>query len=434
VLTVCAPPVGNQEGNVTISLPGDGGGRAIAGEVLDNLVYVMVFSGPGGGQMRVTTLPGEHSVTLTLDLGDWTVRVDASVNGTPFGSGEADFRVRSGGNNSVTITMKTLDLPVTESLSVLADIAARLGSPELAYRGRSDSDPIPLAVTLDLADASEGWAPLLDTIGESKKFVALNLSACTMGGSLEFDPDISVIYGKNWIVSLVLPDAAASIADGTGITGTDHIFNHLSALKRVEGEYVTTIGEYAFDRCTGLGSVNFPAAQTIGVAAFRDCTSLGSVSLPEAQTIGGWAFDGCTSLSSVSLPKAQTIGSSAFGGCTGLGSVSLPKAQTIGMTAFGNTGTGDLTVTLGGTPPELGPGMFFSVSGSKTVTVRVPASASGYAASLPATYTSAENTIDGPHWGEGFRGIGWDNSGAGAYPGTDPVNEFISLTVETYAP
>jgi hypothetical protein len=76
--------------------------------------------------------------------------------------------------------------------------------------------------------------------------------------------------------------------------------------------------------------------------------------------------------------------------------------------------------------------MFDYVSGSKTVTVKVPVLATGYAASLPSAYTGAENNIGGPYWGEGFRGKGWES---GAYPGTPgTVNTRVSLTVETYVP
>jgi hypothetical protein len=173
----------------------------------------------------------------------------------------------------------------------------------------------------------------------------------------------------------------------------------------------------------------------VGDGAFEGCTGLSSVSLPAAQTIGEWAFSGCTSLGSVSLPAAQTIGEWAFSGCTGLSSVSLPAAQTIGDQAFLSPGTGDLTVILGGPPPELGTAMFNMVPGSKTVTVKVPAGEAAWNGQT-GTFEGAENTIGGPYWGEGFRGIGWDNSGAGAYPAVNPGMVFtnISLTVEAYTP
>jgi hypothetical protein len=427
VLAACAPPVGNQEGNVTLSLPG-GGSRAIAGEVLDKLVYVMVFSGPGGEQVTVTTLPGESSVTLTLSLGGWTVRANASVEGIPFGSGEAGFRVLGGRSNPVSLEMKTLGLTVAEPFSTITAIEGWLGSPELAYRGRSESDPIPLPVTLDFSGmGGTAWTSLLGAISSKDKFVALDLSACTLSTSnAVFNPSSTVSDGKNKIVSLVLPATATRIADGTT---SDPTFKDFRALKSVKGGAVETIGEKAFYECTSLGSVHFPVAKTIGEVAFGSCTGLSSVNLPVAQTIGMQAFIGCTGLGSVSLPEAQTIDLAAFSGCTGLGSVSLPVVKTIGNTAFGNTGTGALTVTLDDTPPELGVGMFASVYGSKPVTVRVPSGVTDWT-SKTGTFEDAENITDGPHWGEGFRGKGWD----GTNYRTGTVNTSIFLRVETYAP
>jgi hypothetical protein len=69
--------------------------------------------------------------------------------------------------------------------------------------------------------------------------------------------------------------------------------------------------------------------------------------------------------------------------------------------------------------------MFYQVNDPKFVTVKVPGTASGYAASLPATYSGADTT---DNWGNGFRGGGWN--GSSMRSGT--VNSNIRLTVETY--
>jgi hypothetical protein len=392
-------------------------------------------------------------VTLTLAPGGWTVRADAALGGIPFGSGEAGFRIAGGGAHYVTITMTSFFY--TTFTAIYDTLASAPG-------GLTAADPVPLPVSLDL---STGWIPLLTAIQSAGKYVALDLSACTMGGGTEFDPDSSVSTGKNRIVSLILPNTAVSIKADT--TYSNPTFDHFSALKRVEGKYVETIGEnafgdctdlssvnfpaaqtigeqafdgctglgpvslpaaqtigrYAFNRCTGLGPVSLPLAQTIGARAFYHCTSLISVSLPAAQTIGDQAFDGCTDLGSISLPAAQTIDWQAFYGCTGLSSVSLPAAQTINWNAFGSTGiTESLTITLGGTPPKLGTEMFTGVSGgTKTVTVNVPSAAFSAYGPVPA------NTTD-DNWGNAFRGKGWN--GSVYFTGT--VNGNVSLAFTTY--
>ena len=87
---------------------------------------------------------------------------------------------------------------------------------------------------------------------------------------------------------------------------------------------VTSIGGYAFNRCSGLTSIIIGNDVTsIGEAAFEDCSELTSITIPDGvEIIGGWAFDGCSSLTSVSLPNSITsIGRSAFDSCSGLTSI-----------------------------------------------------------------------------------------------------------------
>ena len=75
---------------------------------------------------------------------------------------------------------------------------------------------------------------------------------------------------------------------------------------------VTSIGSYAFDRCSGLTSVTIPNSVTsIGINAFRDCYSLTSVTIPNSVTsIGEWAFFCCYGLTSVT---SEIIVPFAFG-------------------------------------------------------------------------------------------------------------------------
>lgn len=100
---------------------------------------------------------------------------------------------------------------------------------------------------------------------------------------------------------------------------------------------VISIGEYAFDLCESLISVDIPDSVTsIGVAAFSDCTNLSSAPLPDSITsIGAWAFV-YTGLTSVTIPNGVTsIEEAVFGGCHALASVSIPDSVTyIGYQAF----------------------------------------------------------------------------------------------------
>ena len=137
---------------------------------------------------------------------------------------------------------------------------------------------------------------------------------------------------------------------------------------------VTSIGDYAFARCTGLTSVTIPDSVTsIGYSAFKDCNKLtiiyytgdiagwceisgldslmsssrtlyisdkkveGDLTIPDSVTsIGESAFVGCTGLTSVTIGNGVTsIGWDAFSGCSGLTSVTIPGSVTsIGYSAF----------------------------------------------------------------------------------------------------
>ena len=101
---------------------------------------------------------------------------------------------------------------------------------------------------------------------------------------------------------------------------------------------VTSIGESAFENCSGLTSVTIPNSVTsIGVWAFYECSGLTSITIPNSVTsIGESAFSWCSSLTSVTIPNSVTsIGRSAFYGCSGLTSVTIPNSVTsIGNRAF----------------------------------------------------------------------------------------------------
>ena len=155
-----------------------------------------------------------------------------------------------------------------------------------------------------------------------------------------------------------------------------------------ENSQLTTIGDYAFQGCTGLASIVIPdSVTTIGEDAFRDCTSLTSITLPfvgatkdgtenthfgyifgassylinsdcvptslkeviitGGTTIGDYAFALCTSLTSIVITDSvTTIGEYAFIGCTSLTSITIPDSvTTIGSSAFyGFTSLTSITV------------------------------------------------------------------------------------------
>lgn len=83
-------------------------------------------------------------------------------------------------------------------------------------------------------------------------------------------------------------------------------------------ETVTTIGNSAFEFCSGLASIVLPSNLTkIGNRAFYSCSTLDSISIPNSvTTIGDSAFQNCTFLKSIVIPDSVTsLGEFAFSSC-----------------------------------------------------------------------------------------------------------------------
>ena len=106
-------------------------------------------------------------------------------------------------------------------------------------------------------------------------------------------------------------------------------------IKVIIGTDVTTIGNYTFNGCTSLVSIELPASvTTIGNYAFQNCSSLEITELPAGMTsIEDCTFQGCTSLKLTELPAGvTTIGNYAFQDCSSLVLTELPA----GVTTIGN--------------------------------------------------------------------------------------------------
>jgi hypothetical protein len=225
-------------------------------------------------------------------------------------------------------------LPLTSTTM----LTSYLGS----FSANTTATPITVKMNMGLGDttaAGSGWENILSSIGTAGKYVAVDLSPCAMTGTA-FGRNASTT-GKNRVVSLTLPNAAASIANATSFANSPfggYPNGPYTSLTSISSAALTSIGDYAFSGCTSLTSVSFPEATTIGNNAFANCTGLTNITsefFPKVISIGEGTFSGCTNLASVSFPKLTAIPNLAFQGLTKLASVSFPEATTIGMIAFG---------------------------------------------------------------------------------------------------
>ena len=148
--------------------------------------------------------------------------------------------------------------------------------------------------------------------------------------------EIIEIDGLRYNIISKVKAAEVYLSSGTSYSG-DIIIPSTVTYEGVEYK-VSSIGNSAFNGCTGLTSITIPNSVTfIGNSAFNGCTGLTSITIPNSVTsIGNSAFSSCTGLTSISIPNSVTsIGNSAFSGCTGLTSITIPNSvKNIGVAAF----------------------------------------------------------------------------------------------------
>jgi len=170
-----------------------------------------------------------------------------------------------------------------------------------------------------------------------------------------------------------------TLADTTSIG--DYAFNRCSGLTSIDiSDGVTSIGNSAFYGCSGLTSISIPNSVTsIGTGAFNGCSSLTSCTIGSGVTsIGQNVFYRCSGLTSCTIGSGvTTIGTSAFYGCSGLTSIVIPNSVTsIGSSAFRNC-SGLTSIVSNATPaPTIQSSTFRDVKSGGTL--RVPQGSSGY--------------------------------------------------------
>ena len=145
-----------------------------------------------------------------------------------------------------------------------------------------------------------------DAFGSCESLTSINVDS----NNEKYMSDNGVLYTKDKKILIQYPSKKE---------GTEYLI-----LQGVE-----SIGESAFNECTGLTNITIPDSVTsIGNFAFCECTSLTRIIIPDSVTsIGNFAFSYCTSLTSITISNSVTsIGKYAFKYCSNLTSITIPSS------------------------------------------------------------------------------------------------------------
>ena len=229
---------------------------------------------------------------------------------------------------------------------VIPDSVTSIG--DYAFSGCSSLSNIviPDSVT-DIGNGAFSGCLLLEYISIPKSVICLNENPFSdWKGVLEclshnfiYEDDVLFNKDKSKIVSFrnqkiesyIIPDSVTSIGD--------YAFSRCSSLSNIViPDSVTDIGKCAFYFCSSLSNIVIPDSVTsIGNDAFLRCSSLSNIVISDSVTsIGNGAFLGCSSLSNIVIPDSVTsIGNDAFSDCSSLSSIVIPDSVTdIGNDAF----------------------------------------------------------------------------------------------------
>ena len=247
------------------------------------------------------------------------------------------------------------------------------------------------------------------SIGDGAFYYCSSLTSINVAsGNTHYSSIDGVLYNYVQDTLMQCPCAKTSITIPNSVTSIgEHAFENCSGLTSVTiGNSVTSIGDYVFSGCSGLTSVTIGNSVTsIGDGAFYYCSSLTSINVASGNThyssidgvlynyvqdtlmqcpcaktsitipnsvtsIGEAAFENCSGLTSVTIPNSVTsIGGSAFWCCRGLTSVTIGNSVTsIGEAAFYNC-SGLTSVTIGNSVTSIGGGAFEDCSGLTSVTI-----------------------------------------------------------------
>lgn len=148
--------------------------------------------------------------------------------------------------------------------------------------------------------------------------------------------------------TFTVPSSVREIGDGAFSSNTK-----IQSVTFAEDSQLSKIGIGAFANCTALRSVVLPDNPvSIAPYAFIGTTALKTVNLEKVSAVGEYAFNS-SAITTVNLSSDNVvIGEAAFYGCTGLQAVTIGKNATIGIYAFADSSVKSVDLLGGVTVDE----------------------------------------------------------------------------------
>jgi hypothetical protein len=177
------------------------------------------------------------------------------------------------------------------------------------------------------------WATINRTVGDSGKYVFLDLSECSAKGNLIRGPlfspsspqgyEMNIIKSNQYIKGITLPARLASI-------GNNAFYGCASLSSVVIPQGVADIGDDAFSLCSGLTIITVPAglADEFDDAYYGGTSARLNVVLTGPGSVADDAFNNRTYLVSVTIGKGVTnISADTFDGCANLAAVNVDETN-----------------------------------------------------------------------------------------------------------
>ena len=246
------------------------------------------------------------------------------------------IRAKSGGSEEITLN----DAPTvitTEIVNELTSITFTLPPKEYKtgdaldltgmsviahYSHVSDRDVTSVATIFPSAGSPLVTGNNTITASYTEKDITKTASVVVIAAKAAGTYDASGNLLKSWDTLLADGDVITDYDVLT--TPNDRLTRFANAKSIIIPDGLTSIGNNAFNGCTGLTSITIrDGVMIIGSNAFNGCTALTSITIPDSVTsIGSNTFKGCIALTSITIPDSVTsIQSSAFMDCTNLATI-----------------------------------------------------------------------------------------------------------------